>query len=100
MIGVLRKLMNKNQAVKTPHATWLPEIKRFALEITCALVVFAAGIAIISQSRDGMTAHAQSSSQTPCLLNGSLTATGTSFELDNRNLGCYQFRVNYSSVGF
>lgn len=36
----------------------------------------------------------------PCNIAGNFTATGDSVILDNRNLGCYQWRVAYTSTGF
>lgn len=77
------------------------QLKRFGYEITCALLIFAAGLAIINVAREDVKpVHAQSSAQTPCVIIGNFTATGTSTQFDNRNFGCYQFRVNYSSTGF
>lgn len=36
----------------------------------------------------------------PCNIAGSFTATGDSIVLDNTRLGCYQWRVAYTSTGF
>lgn len=38
--------------------------------------------------------------QVPCNISGNFTATGDSIILDNRNNGCYQWRVAYTSTGF
>lgn len=73
---------------------------KFTFEISCCLVIFAAGMFVIEQNHSPVIAHAQSSSQTPCVVVGTFTTSGVSTQLDNRNLGCYQFRVNYSSTGF
>lgn len=75
--------------------------KRFSFEIVCMMIIFACGVFTIQNSHDFTSpVHAQSSAQTPCILTGQLIATGQSIQLDNRYLGCYQFRVSYNSVGF
>lgn len=47
---------------------------------------------------DPITVHAQV--PTTCTLNGSFTGVAVSAQIDNRTLGCYQWRLSYNSTGF
>src|ERR1700748_2000799 len=75
--------------------------KHYSWSIVASFAMFAATYFTLNHfyPENEPIVHAQTQGAA-CSVGGSFTTTGNSIVIDNRQLGCYQWRLSYNSTGF